>query len=208
VKPMILSLCDYTGVMVEPWREAGFPCVIVDLQHTPGWDGFSTVLLSKVGRDVREFYLSPDEEVGAVFAFPPCTDLANSGARWFKGKGLRALSSAIELVAACVEIAEASSAPYMIENPVGQLSTYWRKPDHTFDPCDYGDPYTKKTCLWTGGGFVMPTKQRVEPTEGSKMHRLPPGPERANLRSATPPGFARAVFEANVGIVLGEQAAA
>lgn len=198
MKPTILSLCDYTGTMVQPWVEAGFPAMIVDLQHEPGWhtDG----LLTRVGLDVREF--PPSWDAGIVFAFPPCTDLANSGARWFRGKGLRALSGAIELVAVCAEISEAAGAPYMIENPVGQLSTYWRKPDHTFDPCDYGDPYTKKTCLWTGGGFIMPPKNRVEPTEGSKMHRLPPGPDRANLRSATPPGFARAVFEANVQSVL------
>jgi hypothetical protein len=58
----------------------------------------------------------------------------------------------------------------MLENPVGVLSSYWRKPDHTFDPCDYGgylnpagDAYTKKTCLWTGGGFIMPGKKPVDP---------------------------------------------
>ena len=64
----------------------------------------------------------------------------------------------------------------MLENPVGVLSSYWRKPDHTFDPCDYGgylnpagDAYTKKTCLWTGGGFIMPKKKPVEPVGGSRM---------------------------------------
>jgi len=62
-----------------------------------------------------------------------------------------------------------------------------------------GDTYTKKTCLWTGGGFKMPEKRSVEPTEGSKMHLMPPSENRANLRSATPMGFAQAVFEANRG---------
>lgn len=93
----------------------------------------------------------------------------------------------------------------MIENPVGRLSTAWRKPDHTFNPCDFGgylepagDAYTKRTCLWTGGGFVMPEPRPVAPTAGSMMHtRYAPGPERANLRAATPMGFARAVFLAN-----------
>ena len=92
----------------------------------------------------------------------------------------------------------------MIENPVSTISTYWRKPDHTFDPCDYGgylespgDAYTKKTCLWTGNGFVMPETKRIPPTEGSRMHKLPPSSDLANLRSATAKGFARAVFEAN-----------
>jgi len=73
-----------------------------------------------------------------------------------------------------------------------------------FDPCDYGgylmppgDAYTKRTCLWTGGGFVLPAKRGIAPVEGSRMHRLPPGPERANRRSETPLGFARTVFAAN-----------
>ena len=104
-----------------------------------------------------------------------------------------------------MRLAEWTGAPYLIENPVSTVSTYWRAPDHTFDPCDYGgylippgDAYTKKTCLWTGNGFVMPEPKRVRPTEGSRMHRLPPSEERANARSATPKGFARAVFLANV----------
>jgi hypothetical protein len=116
-----------------------------------------------------------------VFAFPPCTHLAASGARWFGDKGLSALRDSISLVEACRRICEWSGAPYCIENPIGTLSTYWRKPDYIFDPCDYGayltppsDAYTKKTCLWTGGGFVMPEKRPVAPTEGSRMHKLPP----------------------------------
>jgi hypothetical protein len=92
----------------------------------------------------------------------------------------------------------------MIENPVSTLSTYWRKPDHTFHPWQYtafemGDNYTKKTCLWTGNGFVMPapavTAGLGQPDD--RIHKAPPSEERGNIRSATPMGFARAVFEAN-----------
>ncbi len=64
-----------------------------------------------------------------------------------------------------------------------------------FQPCDYGDPYTKKTCLW--GNFNNPIKNPVAPTEGSKMHKYPPSKDRQMLRSITPPGFAKAFFEAN-----------
>jgi hypothetical protein len=64
-----------------------------------------------------------------------------------------------------------------------------------FDPADYGDPYTKRTCLW--GRFNAPYKTPVAATEGSKMHRMAPSPERAAKRSETPAGFARAFFEAN-----------
>jgi hypothetical protein len=108
-------------------------------------------------------------------------------------------------VAACARIAEASGAPYILENPRSTLATYWRKPDHEFDPCDYAgyltvpdcEAYTKRTCLWTGNGFVMPPKRPVQPTLGSIMHRMPSSPDRADKRSVTPVGFAQAIFAAN-----------
>jgi hypothetical protein len=197
---MILSLCDLTGNMIRPWLDAGYDCAIVDLQHPAGYhrDG----KLWRVGMDIMKFY--PPSDVEMCFAFPPCTHLSGSGARWWNAKGLPALIEALTLVNRCLEITAETGAPWFIENPVGRLSTLWRNPDYTFDPCDYGgyldpagDKYTKKTCLWTGGGFVMPSKKYVYPAEGSKMWFIPPGEERSNLRSETPMGFARAVFEAN-----------
>lgn len=206
---VVLSLCDRTGVMVEPWREAGYECHIVDVQHPYGATsdserpGLTMWGVSVAGFDHAAEHIIDRADI--VFAFPPCTDLANSGARWFRDKGLRALIDALEVVEQCRTICEQSGGPWMLENPVGQLSTYWRKPDFTFDPCEYAgwadDPdaeaYTKRTCLWVGGGFVPPRPRPVEPTLGSLFHRTPPGPERANIRSVTPSGFARAVFEAN-----------
>lgn len=196
-----LFLCNRTENMARPWLDAGIRCVTVDMQPADR----AHPLRTHIEGDVRD-YQAPARPL-FVAAFPPCTDLAVSGARWYRSKGLRGLIGALEVVETCREICEASGAPYMIENPVGTLSTYWREPDFAFDPCDYGDPYTKRTLLWTGNGFVMPPVVRpgdmfeaptwVEPTEGSKMHRLPPSADRADLRSVTPQGFARAVFEAN-----------
>jgi hypothetical protein len=195
----ILSLCDYTGNMVRPWIEAGHEAVIVDLQHPPGEtrDG----LLTRVGANILEH--QPDGHFDAVFAFPPCTDLAVSGALHFKAKGPERRNAAMDLVYRCRDIAEALTGCWMLENPVSVISTEWREPDFIFDPYAYGgyvegaDRYTKKTCLWVGSDFRMPYVQPVSPTDGSKMHRVPPGPNRQNIRSATPMGFARAVFEAN-----------
>ena len=198
---IVISLFDFTGNMVAPWAEAGFLCYCVDLQHPPGEVRQGNIV--RVGADVRE-WLPPYAPVRMLFAFPPCTDVAVSGARWFRDKGLGALIDALENFNAALRLAEWTRAPYLIENPVSTVSSYWRKPNHIFDPCDYGgylnppaDAYTKKTCLWTGHGFVMPKRRRVRPREGSRMHRLSPSPGRAALRSATPKGFARAVFKAN-----------
>lgn len=196
-KPIVLSLCDRTGVMVAPWLEAGYECWIVDLQHPKGEtrDG----RLVRVGADLVRGWLPPRREVVAAFAFPACTNLSASGARWFQSKGLRGLIDGLELVERCREILEWTDAPWMLENPVGTLSTYWRKPDYTFQPWQYGDLYTKKTCLWTGNGFVMPAAiHGVEP-EGVKplIHHMPPSADRGDKRSITPAGFAQAVFNAN-----------
>lgn len=196
-----LFLCNLTDNAMLPWIDAGFRCISVDMQFA------ETIHIGQVARvkaDVKR-YVPPFGEYAICMAFPPCTDMAVSGARWFSGKGLDSLADSISVVAACARICEAVGCPYFIEHPVSTLSSYWRKPDYTFDPCDYAgylenpelEAYTKKTCLWTGGGFVMPEKKRVEPVLGSKMHLLPPSEDRANLRSATPIGFSLAVFQAN-----------
>jgi hypothetical protein len=200
-RPIVVSLFDHTGIMVAPWAAAGFLCYCVDLQHPSGETREGNII--RVGADIRE-WLPPFVPVQMLFAFPPCTHVAVSGARWFQDKGLGGLIQSLQLFDAAVRLAEWVKAPYLIENPVGTVSTYWRKPDYIFDPCDFGgylrppgDAYTKKTCLWTGNGFVMPKAKRVMPVEGSKMHRLTPSRNRAAARSVTPKGFAQAVFEAN-----------
>ena len=201
IQPIVVSLFDRTGIMVEPWAKAGFLCYCVDVEHSAGEHREGNIV--RVGADVLE-WLPPYAAVRMLFASPPCTHVAVSGARWFQDKGLGSLIEALQLFDATVRLAEWTRAPYMIENPVSTVSSYWRKPDFTFDPCDFGgylnppgDAYRKKTCLWTGNGFVMPKPKRESPIEGSRMHRLPPSKQRAALRSVTPKGFARAVFEAN-----------
>lgn len=198
----VLSLFDRTGAMVRPWADAGWNCVCVDLQH----DGIRRDgNITFVGADAKSWRPGG---YAAVFAFPPCDHLAVSGARWFEDKGLEALHGALDLVLAAKSVCEGSGCPWMIENPVSTLSTYWRQPDFMFDPCEYGgwlpgggDRYTKRTCLWVGGGFRLPVKRPVDATEGSKMHVIPPSADRKNLRSATPEGFARAVYEANAPLM-------
>lgn len=194
----VLSLCDRTGVMMQPWREAGYECVLVDVQHPHrvqrGADG-----IWRIGWDVREFDAS-SYSLAIVFAFPPCTHLANSGNRYKADKGLEALYEALGLVIACKRICEASNAPWMLENPIGSLSTYWRKPDVTFHPWEYTTPKEKKrTCIWAGNNFIIPPREVVvEPADVQEtVWKMPPSADRADKRSVTPEGWARAVFAAN-----------
>ena len=192
----VVSLCDLTGNIVRPWAEAGYDCLCIDTCH-PLRSGAHDGTITFQWGDVRSITPADLGTPCIVFAAPPCTNLAISGARDFQRKGLQGLIDALQVVEACRRLCEWYGCPWMLENPVSRLSSSWRKPDHMFDPCDYGDPYTKRTCLWTGGGFVMPPKHPVPATEGSKMHLMTPSADRAALRSATPMGFARAVFRAN-----------
>ena len=176
----VLSLCDYTGEWSKPYLAAGYDVVRVDLRN---------------GDDVRLF--EHRYPVRGVLAAPPCTDFAGSGARWWSAKGDEVITQALAVVDACCRII-LTHRPlwWVLENPVGRLRRWLGPPRMMFDPADYGDPYTKRTCLW--GDFNEPLMtHRVEATEGSRMHLLPPSPERAMLRSVTPSGFAAAFFEAN-----------
>jgi hypothetical protein len=202
-KGSVLSLCDFTGNMVHPWAQAGFECFCVDLRHPAGEERRDGI--TWVGADIRA-WLPPPRRYAIVFAAPPCTNLAISGARWFREKGMGGLAEALELVEASRRICEWSRAPWMIENPVSTLGSYWRKPDHTFHPHEFGgweggegDDYRKRTCLWVGGGFRFPQKREIPAFRPLFIHNMPPSGDRGSLRSVTPPGFARAVFEANVG---------
>lgn len=178
---LILDLCGGSGAWSDPYKEAGYDVRIVDIKSS--------------GEDVRLFKF-PDKPVYGVLAATDCTHLAGSGARWWEAKGEAALIEALSIADACFRIALITDPRFWaLENPVGRLKHYYGPEQLIFDPCDYGDPYTKKTLLW--GKFNNPKRNPVEPTEGSKMHLLPPSDERAALRSITPPGFAKAFFEAN-----------
>lgn len=176
---LILSLYDYSGNWSKPYRDDGYEVVQVDLKRD--------------GKDVRLLW-PPQKPVHGILAAPPCTVFANSGARWERSHA--ELVDGISMVdAVCRLVLVTKPTWWALENPAGMLSRYLGPPVMTFQPCEYGDPYTKLTCLW--GSFNAPARKPVEATEGSKMHFVPPGPRRAEIRSQTPAGFARAFFEAN-----------
>ena len=175
----ILSLCDYSKTWGGQYEDE-YDVIYVDLQ---------------AGADVRLFEYTDD--VHGVIAQPMCTEFAGSGARWWESKGEGPLLDGLALVDACMRIIKIHNPVWwVLENPSGRL-TRWLGPwAHTFNPNQYGDNYTKRTCLW--GEFTMPQVfEDTEATEGSKMHLIPPGPERKNLRSAAPLGFCEAFRMAN-----------
>ena len=229
---VVLSLYDYTGVAVKPWAEAGYQCYCFDIQHDGRVERFDSGgsityrcadlhQLKTITDLFQEFRFQPVE---FGMGFPVCTDLAVSGAAHFERK--RQANPDFQEVAAehakrVAWLFDSLGCPYFVENPVSVLSTLWRKPDHTFQPFEYGgwlpveeanhplypdyiapfDAYSKKTCLWVGNGFTMPEKCPVpcQSFGSSTQHRKLGGKsiKTKNIRSATPRGFALAVFHAN-----------
>jgi hypothetical protein len=124
-----------------------------------------------------------------VIAFPPCTDLAVSGARWFPEK--RANGSQQKSIAFFMEFAR-YSGKIAIENPIGIMSTLYRKPDQIIQPWQFGHGETKSTCLWLNGLPPLIPSNIVNGRE-QRIFKLPPSPDRAKIRSKTFPGIAAAM---------------
>jgi hypothetical protein len=182
----ILSLCDYSGVWSQPYVDAGYDVIRIDIQH---------------GHDVR---LIPwPGKVHGILAAPPCTYFCRPGARLWSEWGDAKILEGLQIVDACLRfVAVCDPAWWALENPPGRLDKYLGPPALSWHPWMYGDPYTKHTYLW--GKFNAPVQTPVEP-EPYPEH-LPPGQRdrtsflgsaNKNKRAETPPGFARAFFLAN-----------
>lgn len=208
-KGFVVCLCDITGKFAEPWVTFGYTAVLVDPQHQDfgggNWLKFPGTVLEAL--PLLSILLATGN-IAFVAAFPPCTELAVSGAgHWEQKREADPYFQAKAAIVAeqCRTFAELSGAPYFVENPVSALSSIFGPYSHSFDPWEYTgydapeDNYTKKTCLWTGGGFIMPQPKGPKEPKGpdDRIFRAPPGPERANFRSATPRGFSIATFLAN-----------
>jgi hypothetical protein len=125
-----------------------------------------------------------------VIAFPPCTHLAVSGARWFKDKR-EEQTRAIQFV---LHLANAPVPRIAIENPIGVLSTKWRKPDQIIQPWMFGHGETKATCLWLKGlPKLQPTK--IVAGREQRIWKMAPSPDRWKHRSVTYQGIADAMAE-------------
>jgi len=179
---IILDLCAGSGAWSQPYLDAGY-----DVRRS-----------TLPNQDVRLWQLPRDlpGSVQGILAAPPCTHLARSGARWWKAKGNTALLEAMSVVDACLRIILITKPTWWaLENPVGRLWNYLGQPQFTFDPYEFGDPWTKRTCLW--GEFTIPKKNPVIPAQGDRTSSIGPQRGRSDKRSITPPGFAKSFFEAN-----------
>lgn len=126
-----------------------------------------------------------------VIAFPPCTHLAVSGARYFEQKRKDGRQQqGIDFFMKFTEL----DYPFAIENPIGIMSTIWRKPDQVIQPWQFGHGETKATCLWLNKlPLLQPTK--IVNGREQKIWKMPPSKDRAKLRSKTYEGIAQAIAD-------------
>ena len=189
-RKIILDLCGGTGAWSKPYKEVGYDVRNITL---PDYD-------------VRTY--KPPKNVYGILAAPPCTMFSLAQTR---AKTPRDFKQGMEIVNTCLRIIWTCRYRnklkfWCMENPMGYLRQFLGKPAFTFDPCDFGDRYTKKTDLW--GYFNIPKKHSIELTNDEisrckiNNRKLPSiseltGSKQADKRAITPTGFAKAFFEAN-----------
>ena len=193
----ILVACEESQAVTKEFRKLGHEAYSCDIEPCSG--GHPEWHLQQ---DVTELL---NQQWDMIIAFPPCTHLAVSGAAWFKQKiadgrqqeGVDFFNLFTELD--CKNVA--------IENPIGIMSTRWRKPDQIIQPWMFGHMEKKATCLWLKGlpllketNNVKQEMERLPKNIQERIHYLPPGPDRAKLRSKTFPGIAKAMAEQWGGI--------
>lgn len=198
---IILDLCGGTGAWSKPYKDAGYDVRLITLPDN----------------DVRTY--KPPESVYGILSAPPCTEFSI-----VKNHKLgRDLKKGMKIVDACIHIVNQTNYTFWcMENPVGYLIDFLGNPNFTFQPWEFGDPWTKRTYLW--GWFRNPKKIYSEWNNVPKNKNLyiRPGRQKpgiaflhksaqkfipsfenfkiyndAGFRAITPQGFAKAFFEAN-----------
>lgn len=186
----VLIACERSGVVRRAFRALGHDAFSCDL--VPADDGSEYHLEFDV-RLALDGFMHPAPMGWSVrpwdcmIAFPPCTHLCVSGARWFKDKQTEQ-AAAVEFFRALLD----APIPHIaVENPIGVISTKIRKPDQIIHPWQFGHGETKATCLWLKNLPLLTLTNIVEGRE-QRIHKIGPSKDRGMLRSVTYEGIANA----------------
>lgn len=181
----ILVACEESQVVTTCLRYLGHDAYSCDILPTSG-----QYPEYHYKQDLFSILDSPEFDFDCMIAFPPCTDLAVSGARWFPEK--RKNGSQQKSIDFFMRIANHSCPKIGIENPIGIMSSVYRKPDQIIQPWQFGHGETKSTCLWLKGLPLLVPTDIVHGRE-QRIWKLPPSADRAKLRSKTYFGIAMAM---------------
>lgn len=182
----VLVACEESQEVCKAFRARGHEAYSCDIQECSGghpeWH---------IKCDVIPL-LSYPFKWDLILAFPPCTDLASSGARWFAKK--QADGRQQRSIEFFMRFTNVDCPKVAIENPIGIMSRIYRKPNQIIQPWQFGHGETKATCLWLKGLPKFTPTQIVSGRE-QRVWRMPPSPDRAKARSKTFPGIAKAMAE-------------
>lgn len=185
----ILIACEESQIVTKAFRDNGheaYSCYILPTSgEHPEWHIQGNVLPRL------------KQQWDMVIAFPPCTHLASSGARWFKEK--RADGRQQEAIKFFLKFTTPNAKRWAIENPIGIMSTEFRKPTQIIQPWEFGHGETKATCLWLNGLPPLVPTDIVEGRE-QRIWKMGPSPDRAKLRSKTFSGIAKGMADQWGGI--------
>ena len=200
----VLVACEESQAVCKEFRRIGHEAYSCDILPCSGGH--------------PEWHLQQDvipllkEKWDMIIAFPPCTYLTVTGNRWFNidrygEKAIQRHKDRKEAIDFFMAFANADCEKIAIENPIGIMSSEWRKPNQIINPWQFGDAFEKKTCLWLKGLpelkptdiVEIPPRKRFDsgksmPSWYAEAWNLPKE-ERAKLRSKTFPGIARAMAE-------------
>lgn len=216
----VLVACEESQAVCKAFREKGHNAYSCDIQEESGghpeWHILGDCLPLLDGNCTFTTRGGQTATINGkwdlIIAHPPCTYLTVTGNRWFNierygDKARKRIKDREIAVSFFMMLANADCERIAIENPVGYMNTYWRKPDQIIQPYMFGDPFEKKTCLWLKNlPKLVPTDEvrppeRVKYDSGKTMpawyadawHLSPE--ERARVRSKTFPGIAKAIAE-------------
>lgn len=226
MQKVVYSLFDGSHLAVIDWAKAGYKCYCFNADS--GDHGEYVVKVNHPNIIDIDMWIDRDfinnvQQMGLpapdiIFAFPSCTFMAQSGEQHERTE--EELKEAVDSARQVEDFANHWGCPWYVENPVGKLSTEWKKPNFYFDPYEYGgylnfdegsyhpkmpkrNAYTKKTCIWSGNGFIIPPKKPVDHIGFCWSWKYLGGAsaKTKQLRSLTPGGWARAVFIHNNELV-------
>lgn len=175
----VLIACEYSGRVRREFRKRGheaYSCDIIESEDKSYYH---------LKEDVMDLI---NNSWDLMIAFPPCTYLCVSGARWFKERQKEQKES-LEFIK---KLMDSPIPKIAIENPIGVISTKIRKPDQIIQPWQFGHGETKATCLWLKNLPKLKPTNIVEGRE-ARIHKMPPGKNRGKERSRTYTGIAEAM---------------
>ena len=202
MKLRILVACEESQAVTKQFRALGHEAYSCDILPESG--GHPEWHLQQ---DVTKLL---EQQWDLIIAFPPCTYLTVTGNRWFNvekygDKAIKRIEDRKDAINFFMLFANANADHIAIENPVGIMSTEWRKPNQIINPFQFGDPFEKKTCLWLKGLPELTPTNVVEPGprkvfKSGKSHPAwyadalsLSADERSKMRSKTFPGIAEAM---------------